>query len=702
MKNLIGVIIFWTLIIHNGFSQTQVSGKTAQSYAEKKKAALAQMSSAKGGSSTSDCGGSIVLCGGIYTEETAPPGTGSIYEFTGTCNQGTETMSLWYTFTVEETGTISFIIDPAVDADDYDWGLFNITNGGCAGIIAQDGSSPEVGCNSYGSLVLGNGPTGISSANGGTGTSNGPGDTFGPAFNADLQVDSGQTFALVVMNWSNSNDGYTIDFTQSTASIYDASVPEVISVVPQCGNQNFEIAFSEALLNTSVQLEDFSIIDPNGITIPFNSINSADPLAYSQSNFTLSLSSGLTQAGPYSLIITNNSENVEDICGNIAIDTFFLFTVYDASFPEIISVLPQCGNRNFAVTFSEPLLNTSVQVQDFTITNPNGITIPFNIVNSADSSAYSQSIYTLSLDSGLTLAGSYTLTITNVSGNIEDTCGSLAFDTTFLFNVIAPVSFDISVTNACNGINGSIEASYLNGGNTPVSFKIDDVLLDETSGSGLDSGLYVIKVIDAAGCEIEQEVVVPNHDIDLSISEFQDSLSCANPEVQIQGVEILPAQTTEFLWSSLTSNGSDSLFSQIQNPTITLPGVYTLYVAEATSGCRDSASVNIEESELAGIDLNTLQFPNVISANGDGKNDSWRPYLPSKPEFDVSEIFDTYSLIIFNRWGIPVFDSLKDGKKFWTASSETTAGMYYYSVAYKSDCGTIIDDSKQGSILVIE
>ncbi len=594
MKKLLVSIIIWTLIIQNGYSQTQVSGKTAQLYAKKKEAALAQMSSAKGGSSTSDCGGSIVLCGGIYTEETAPPGTGNIYEFTGTCNQGTETMSLWYSFTVAETGTISFIIDPVVDADDYDWGLFNITNGGCAGIIAQDGSSPEVECNSYGSLIAGNGPTGISTANGGVGTSNGPGDTFGPAFNADLQVDSGQTFALVVMNWSNSTDGYTIDFTQSTANIYDASVPEVISVVTQCGNQNFDITFSEALLNSSVQLEDFSITGPDGNTIPFNSVNSADSTAYSQTNFTLSL------------------------------------------------------------------------------------------------------------DSGLTIAGTYTFTITNVSGNVEDICGNLAVDTSFLVNIIAPVSYDISITNACNGINGSIEASYLSGGTNPVSFKIDDVLLDEISGSGLDSGIYVVKVIDGAGCEIEQDVVVPNHDIVLSISELQDSLSCANPEVQIQGIEILPAQTTAFIWNSLTSNGSDSLFSQIQNPTTTLPGVYTLYVTEATSGCRDSASVIIEESELAGIDLKTLQFPNVISANGDGKNDVWRPYLPSKPDYDVTEIFDTYSLIIFNRWGIPVFDSQKEGTKYWITSSETTAGMYYYSVAYKSDCGTIIDDSHQGSILVIK
>ncbi|MBK9515389.1 MAG: hypothetical protein IPO05_17635 [Flavobacteriales bacterium] len=125
---------------------------------------IALASDTMGQTSTSDCLGAIPLCGGLYTESSAPLGTGNTYEFTGTCNANLESASLWYTFTVQEAGDLSFVLDPANDLDDYDWGLFNITSGGCAGI--QDGSSPEVNCNSYGSLVT-NGPTGISSANGG-------------------------------------------------------------------------------------------------------------------------------------------------------------------------------------------------------------------------------------------------------------------------------------------------------------------------------------------------------------------------------------------------------------------------------------------------------------------------------------------------------------------------------------------------------
>ena len=542
--------------------------------------------------STGDCDGAIVLCGGIYTEETAPPGTGNTYEFTGGCNNGTETMSLWYTFTVQEAGTISFILDPADDLDDYDWGLFDITTGGCAGIVTQDGSSPEVGCNSYGSFTS-NGPTGISTTNGGSGASNGPGDLNGPAFNADLQVDSGQTFALVVMNWSNSQNGYNIDFTQSTAAIYDNSVPEVVSVVPQCGNKDFTVLFSEALLTSSVQVQDFTITTPDGNILPFDSVSASNPSASNEIEFFLSLESGLTQSG------------------------------------------------------------------------------------------------------------SYTVTITNVSGNVEDICGNNAVDTSFQVTITAPVTFEYTATNSCNGINGAFEANYISGGTTPISFELNGVLLDETSGLGLDSGAYVLKVIDGIGCEIEQEITIPDHTIELTINEFQDSLSCANPEIQIKGVELTPAQTVQYTWEASTANGIDSLFSQVQNPATTLPGQYTLYVIEPTSGCRDTAQVEIQESELAGIDLKTLQFPNVLSANGDGKNDFWRPFLPAKPDFDVTEIFENYTLTVFNRWGQLVFDSEKENSKYWTTTPETTAGMYFFTVAYKSTCGTVVDDNHQGSILVV-
>ena len=171
---------------------------------------------------------------------------GDEYEYTGICNQNLEQSSVWYTFTVQEDGLLSFIIDPLNPMDDYDWGLFDITSGGCEGIGSQL-LSPEVGCNSYGvAPPEPNGATGISTANGGTGSSNGPGNFNGPPFNADLPVEAGETYALVVMNWTNSLEGYAIDFGQSTASLYDEAAPSIDSVeVMNCENTTLLVFLSE-------------------------------------------------------------------------------------------------------------------------------------------------------------------------------------------------------------------------------------------------------------------------------------------------------------------------------------------------------------------------------------------------------------------------------------------------------------------------
>ena len=107
------------------------------------------LSTSLNGQTTSDCSGAVVLCGDLYQEVNASLNTGDFYEFTGGCNANLEQSSVWYTFTVQADGLLSFVLDPLNPIDDYDWGLFNITAGGCDGIGSQL-LSPEMGCNSYG------------------------------------------------------------------------------------------------------------------------------------------------------------------------------------------------------------------------------------------------------------------------------------------------------------------------------------------------------------------------------------------------------------------------------------------------------------------------------------------------------------------------------------------------------------------------
>jgi gliding motility-associated-like protein len=541
--------------------------------------------------STSDCDGAIQLCGGTYTETSAPTGTGNVYEFTGTCNANLESESMWYTFTVQDAGNLSFVLDPASDIDDYDWGLFNITNGGCAGINAQDGSSPEVECNSYG-LFGSNGNTGISTADGGSGTSNGPGDLNGPPFNADLPVAVGQTYALVVMNWTGSTNGYSIDFTQSTASIYDENPPSLVSVTTDCSNQTFHVEFSEPIIDSSVSATDFVLSTPTGEDFPFSTVTPDNP-------------------------------------------------------------------------------NTSSQLG-----------------------------YTLLLDGTISEGGTYTFTVTSASGNVQDLCGNIMVNTTFEVPIIAPVTYDVDVTTACNGTGGTVQANYVSGGTAPVNFYLQGSLLPNGSATGLGPGDYGLTVVDGANCQQTETVSIPNHDIEVLIPQEQDSLSCSTARVTIEGVEVVPAQDAQYVWTAVTASGTDPAFSTSTAPEVIYPGLYTVVVTDGESGCTDEASVEIRQTSLSTLNLSSVLLPNVVSPNGDGQNDVWRPYLPADPDVDVTPLFETYMLTIYDRWGHVIFDTGSDGRRYWNPK-EVVDGTYFYKVIYKSNCGATVDKDVNGSITVL-
>lgn len=538
--------------------------------------------------STSDCEGAVVLCGGIYSEDAAPAGTGNIYEYTGACNNSLETMSLWYTFTVQQDGNLSFILNPNTITDDYDWGLFEITNGGCAGIVSQDGSSPEVSCNSYGTFGD-NGPTGISTASGGTGNTNGPGDLNGPAYNGDIPVNTGQTFALVIMNWSNSLSGFTIDFTGSTATLYDNINPTVTDFEHNCGNTQFHITFSELIDLSTVEVLDFTITGPDG-----------------------------------------------DIW-------------------EISQVTPD---------------QAGVSLEDG---------------------------FTLTLNDVLPAGGTYTVNITNTSGNVSDPCGNLAVDASFEIIVPDPITYDVTTTYACNGTGGSVLLSNIQGGLPPLTASLDGAPIPDYSATNLNGGNHVLVFTDQSGCNTTQLIVIPNQDLSVSIPP-QDSLSCSNTLITIDSIQLVPEIEVSYAWSYLEDDGTWSVFpSNAAEATVGVAGTYELQVTEGLSGCTASATINIDESSSGFIDLSNISFPNVVTADKDGKNDSWRPFLSNDPNLNLASVFDEYDLVIFDRWGVAVFNSNDGNGRIWSPR-DASPGVYYYILHYKLTCGGVQEGNKEGWI----
>jgi gliding motility-associated-like protein len=94
------------------------------------------------------------------------------------------------------------------------------------------------------------------------------------------------------------------------------------------------------------------------------------------------------------------------------------------------------------------------------------------------------------------------------------------------------------------------------------------------------------------------------------------------------------------------------------------PGTYTVrLLSTSATGCPGSSSVVIT------VLARDLQYPNVITPNGDGQNDDFRPYVSTEP----------VSITVFNRWGRKVFEQ-ENYTQGWGSDANIAAGVYYYQL----------------------
>lgn len=206
-----------------------------------------------------NCDGAISVCSQTYTQASSYTGSGSLQELSNTCLLGDETNSVWYTFTAQSSGTFGFSL---ATVKDYDFALYNITSIGCAGVPA----ATPVRCNFSGT----DGNTGMDIATAATelpaSSITSTGSPISPGIS---DMVAGQTYVLIIDNWSADANGYTLTFT-GTASITDATPPTINppnTVVNNC-NGTFTLAFSEPVRCSSIAANgsDFTLSGGGVIT----------------------------------------------------------------------------------------------------------------------------------------------------------------------------------------------------------------------------------------------------------------------------------------------------------------------------------------------------------------------------------------------------------------------------------------------------
>lgn len=132
------------------------------------------------------------------------------------CFGSAERQSQWYLFSVSQSGTIEFNINPNAGGDDFDFALFDITTSGCN---LNSGGATLVACNWSGCR----GSTGITSAVASEPgvVSSGMGCFGGPAAwnQTPPTVTCGNTYALLVDNFSISNSGFSFIWGGATGGM---------------------------------------------------------------------------------------------------------------------------------------------------------------------------------------------------------------------------------------------------------------------------------------------------------------------------------------------------------------------------------------------------------------------------------------------------------------------------------------------------
>jgi gliding motility-associated-like protein len=174
---------------------------------------------------------------------------------------------------------------------------------------------------------------------------------------------------------------------------------------------------------------------------------------------------------------------------------------------------------------------------------------------------------------------------------------------------------------------------------------------------------YTVQVSTAAGCTGSASTTVTR----LGIPQI---LLRATPRLPMAGRPVAFADTMQSVlplsnrrWDFGDGQAGSGLTPE---HTYAAPGTYTVRLtADVTAtGCPVASTLT-----LLVAPAREFKAPNVITPNGDGQNDDFRPYVST----------EAVSLVVFNRWGRKVFEQ-ENYTQGWGSQAGTAAGMYYYQL----------------------
>jgi gliding motility-associated-like protein len=219
-----------------------------------------------------DACNALVVCGNSFYTPYSYTGTGRILDLASTpcaANYQGEFNSVWLRLNINTAGKLIFKIIPVDAANDYDFAVLNATINHCNTLSVDD----VVRCNF--NANDGDNNQGISGLSDNSTTSYVEAGTYEP-FCKSINAMAGESYLIMIENFAANEStgngalsGFTIDFSGSTATFNNNTVPDLSSANVPCNNaRSITVNLNTEVLCNSIAPDgsDFTINAPVAIT----------------------------------------------------------------------------------------------------------------------------------------------------------------------------------------------------------------------------------------------------------------------------------------------------------------------------------------------------------------------------------------------------------------------------------------------------
>ena len=533
-----------------------------------------------GNAQSEDCMVFEVVCSNAQSTNT-PTGSG-IDDFADPDNDSgclfTEHESAWFYFefnaNTPANSTASFVIDPIVFSDDYDFALYG----------------PNVTCDNLGSPIRCSysgvdGPTGLSASS--TDTSEGAG---GDAFVSEITVNPGDGFYLLIDNFSTSSSGFDLSWSGSGTDFLacDPDCELMVSLDPSMDVCEAAVFTINSTVTGATGSETYDWVGAAGEESYLDDTSSPNP--------EVTLPPGFSGSITYTLTVTDGS-CIES--ASITINTFSPPVPNGGSFSF-------CDGGDVTLDagggFSSYLWSSGDNSQTIVAVAPG----TYEVTVTDNNSCTGVGVFTVTQNPPLVVDINGDMTICD--GGSTTLMATTGFDT-YLWStgessasifVDAPGLYEVTVTdnNSCTGV-GMFTVSQ----NPPVVVNIDGDLVICDGGStiltatmGFDTylwsngagtasisvnapGLYEVTVTDSNMCTGTNNVFVSNTTLPPITITAMPNILCDGGSVVLDA----GGGFTSYFWSTGELSSTIDVFT---------PGTYQVTVTGST-GCEQEGTIDV-------------------------------------------------------------------------------------------------------------